>query len=255
MNMGVRMNRRRDRLLLGSVKILRVRYVKKPRDRARGDRQCVFATNAARIDACRGKKFPEIGRFPGRLRSLHDCRRVATAFLPFIMVVPDSWRQCGCGPSFACFSWWDSFHSAYTTAIHGGTRRPCYARCPSSHPTAWPTLRLRPNLFRPRTLLLRTPGLQFAHLRGQNSLPPGNHRCHLVQQPISPTTPSRASVEGSGTTVSTRSLPETASVESHPAIVPLVLGPNVPVIVWASMSVYEPGPKPYDGLKLNSENC
>ena len=60
---------------------------------------------------------------------------------------------------------------------------------------------------------------------------------------------SNTSVEGSGTTVSTRSLPEMASVEFHPSIVPVVLVPKLPVIDWASISVYVPGPNQPEKFK------
>ena len=57
------------------------------------------------------------------------------------------------------------------------------------------------------------------------------NRCRHVQ-PISPATPapSSAMVDGSGTTLTTRSLPCTASVAGRPSIVPLVFAPRLPLL-------------------------
>jgi len=50
-------------ILLGLMKTLRIGYVRKPP--TEGDREQTrgFRHNVERIDVCRGRKFPEIGRF------------------------------------------------------------------------------------------------------------------------------------------------------------------------------------------------
>ncbi len=77
-------------------------------------------------------------------------------------------------------------------------------------------------------------------------------------QPSSPTaaTPSSASVEGSGTTLSTTSSPWTAMFAGRPSIVPLVLVPRLPIGTDPeSIKLYVPGAKLFVQMKLKSVNC